>query len=391
MKKSSLGILLKIFAIIVLLCSIAYLVFEFDIDPVIELEKEDLITLEVFDEYNDDDVTAYLQDKVFAFTSPLQLVIDSNINTTKIGEYKVTYNCELLWKKISKERTIIVKDTTAPVIELVELTELVDPIDGTYEEPGFKAIDNYDGDITDQVLVERENDLITYSVQDSSGNSYSIQREIKYGERKKVIYLTFDDGPSRYTSQLLDVLDKYNVKATFFTVGAYGYHSMIAEEAKRGHAIGIHTYSHNYSKIYTSVEAFMAEVDKQNQIIYEQTGQYSNLIRFPGGSSNTVSRPYCVGIMSTLADYLMDNGYAYFDWNVESGDAGRTTDTDEVYQYTINGIRSMGNNPSIVLQHDSKGYSVAAVERIIQWGLANGYEFRPLKINSPTAHHGIRN
>ena len=112
------------------------------------------------------------------------------------------------------------------------------------------------------------------------------------------------------------------------------------------------------------------------------------MIRFPGGSSNTVSR-INPGIMTRLVQAVTDAGYQYYDWNVSSGDAGLTTDTDVVYQNVIDGIRS--HNVSIVLQHDSKGYSVDAVERIIQWGLANGYTFLPLTPSSPKAHHRLNN
>jgi len=391
MKKVVLKLIVKFFAIILLLCSIAYLVFEFDTEAIIEISQRDNIVLEVFDQYEDSGVVAYLHEKLFDLRYPLQINTEGFADTNKIGEYTINYSTELLWKKTSDNRKVTVVDTTMPIITLNEQTILVDPIDGEYEEPGYQAIDNYDGDITDKVIINRNGNTISYMVADSSGNEFSITREIKYGTRRKVSYLTFDDGPSRYTAQSLDILDKYNAKVTFFTVVAYGYHSMIAEEAKRGHSVALHTYSHNYSSVYKSLDGFIAEINKQNQIVYEQTGQYSNLVRLPGGSSNTVSKSYCKGVVSDIVDYLHKNGYEYFDWNVESGDAGRTTDTEEVYQYVINGIISMGNRPSVVLQHDSKGYSVAAVEKIIQWGLANGYEFRPLKINSPTAHHGIRN
>ena len=93
--------------------------------------------------------------------------------------------------------------------------------------------------------------------------------------------------------------------------------------------------------------------------------------------------------MTRLAQALTDMGYQYFDWNVSSGDAGETTSTDQVFENVVSGIRN--RDVSIVLQHDIKGYSVAAVERIIVWGLANGYTFLPLEPTSPTAHHRINN
>ena len=123
-------------------------------------------------------------------------------------------------------------------------------------------------------------------------------------------------------------------------------------------------------------------------LIYDKTGIRTTLCRFPGGSSNLVSR-FNPGIMTRLSKELTDRGFQYFDWNVSSGDAGETTSTSKVAQYVKSGMAR--NGVSIVLQHDIKGYSVNAVEEIIQWGLANGYTFKALDATSPTAHHGINN
>ena len=122
-------------------------------------------------------------------------------------------------------------------------------------------------------------------------------------------------------------------------------------------------------------------------MIYRQTGTYTRLCRFPGGSSNTVSR-FNPGVMSRLAETMTDMGYYYFDWNVSSGDAGGTTDTDQVYWNVRDGCVY---NVNVVLQHDIKDFSVAAVERIIVWGLNNGYQFLPLDESSYGAHHGVNN
>ena len=205
----------------------------------------------------------------------------------------------------------------------------------------------------------------------------------------KVVYLTFDDGPGPYTQQLLDVLAKYNVKATFFVTNSNSkYQDMIYKEYAAGHAIGIHTYCHDYSKIYASKDAYFEDLEAMQAVIVAQTGQSTNIIRFPGGSSNTVSN-ITPGLMTTLAQEVQNRGYQYFDWNVSSGDAGETTKTDQVVENVISGIKQ--HNVSIVLQHDIKEFSVDAVEQIIQWGLNNGYTFLPLNYNSPSAHHHINN
>ena len=125
-----------------------------------------------------------------------------------------------------------------------------------------------------------------------------------------------------------------------------------------------------------------------NDIIEQQTGKRSRLFRFPGGSSNTISKKYSVGVVSAIKASMEADGYIYFDWNVDSNDAagaGTQTAADNV----INGISK--RNESVVLMHDIHKTSIPAVEQIIQYGLANGYTFRALDENSPTAHHGIRN
>ena len=183
------------------------------------------------------------------------------------------------------------------------------------------------------------------------------------------------------------MLDRYNVKATFFVVDT-GYHELIGEEYRRGHTVGIHSATHDYGGIYASEDAYFSDLNEISDIIYAQTGHRPNQVRFPGGSSNTVSC-FNPGIMTRLTQDLTDMGYEYYDWNVLSGDAGETTDTDVVAQNVINGISN--HNVSIVLQHDIKGFSVAAVEQIIIWGLSNGYTFLPLTPGSPTAHHGLNN
>ncbi len=214
-------------------------------------------------------------------------------------------------------------------------------------------------------------------------------------DKAHIIYLTFDDGPSKNTRTLLDVLKKYpQVKVSFFVVNqATNYVPLIAEEFQDGHTVAVHSYTHDYKKIYKSTDAYWSDFNKMNDIVEKYTGQRSILFRFPGGSSNTVSRSYSKGIMTTLTKQSKDKGLVYFDWNVSSGDAGETTSTDKVYSNVISGIKSNTKNgrASVVLQHDSKSYSVKAVERIIQWGLQNGYRFLPLSKNSPTAHHHINN
>ena len=203
------------------------------------------------------------------------------------------------------------------------------------------------------------------------------------------IYLTFDDGPGPYTADLLDVLKDFGVHATFFVTARLPEHlDIISRAYAEGHSIGAHSLSHDYSKIYASSEAFYRDFLACEEMIRVHTGRYTPLFRFPGGSSNTVSR-INPGIMTRLTQAMNDMGYQYYDWNIVSGDAGGTNKTKEIVQTIKDGCAE--HRVSMILQHDIKDYSVAAVEPVIKWGLDNGYTFRAIELDSPAMHHGINN
>lgn len=204
----------------------------------------------------------------------------------------------------------------------------------------------------------------------------------------KVIYLTFDDGPGIYTPALLDILEKYNVKVTFFVVGSSKL-DYLDEIAQAGHSIGIHSNTHRYDQVYTDTDAFWSDFYALEDKIFQRTGIHTKLHRFPGGSSNTTSQKYCKGIMSTLVQEMKEKGYFYFDWNVDSNDAGGATTPGEVYHNVITAVQN--KTTSVVLMHDVKPYTVEAIESIIRWGLENGYVFLPLSESSPEVHHTVRN
>ncbi|MCD8384958.1 MAG: polysaccharide deacetylase family protein [Clostridiales bacterium] len=302
-------------------------------------------------------------------------------------------------------RTVEYVDTLPPVVTLNGDGEMWMKAGEAFADPGCTAIDQGDGDITAQVsvsgTVERYHAgvyTLTYTAVDQAGNVGVASRVVHVEPRPqadvvnpgdKVVYLTFDDGPGPYTQRLLDVLAAYNVKATFFVTNANpSYRYLIGAAAEAGHTIGIHTYSHNYSTIYASEDAYFDDLNRMSEIVAAQTGSETKLIRFPGGSSNLVSR-FNPGIMTALTQAVEDMGYQYFDWNVTSGDAGETTSTEVVAQNVISGIRQ--HSVSVVLQHDIKSFSVDAVEEIIAWGIENGYTFLPLDETSPTAHHKVNN
>ncbi len=303
-------------------------------------------------------------------------------------------------------RTIRYGDVTAPVITLKGDSEITIMAGDSFKDPGFTATDNVDGDITDKVEVSGEvknysagTYTLTYTVTDSFGNTAKVERKVvvkPYSKPNvepsgdKVIYLTFDDGPGVHTQKLLNILARYDVKATFFVVNTgYNMDKLLNAIVDGGHSIGMHSVSHEYSEIYASDEAFFKDLYAMQKIIKDKTGVTTTLMRFPGGSSNRVSQNYNKGIMTRLTKAVEDQGFQYFDWNVSSGDAGGVTTADGVFQNVVSGIGSKKN--SVVLQHDIMGFSVDAVERIIIWGLNNGYTFKALTPNSPTCHHPVKN
>lgn len=179
------------------------------------------------------------------------------------------------------------------------------------------------------------------------------------------VYLTFDDGPSANTDEILDILAEYDVKATFFVVGKEDEHSreMLQRIVDEGHTLGMHSYSHKYAELYASEEAFTEDLEKLRSYLYDVTGVESVFYRFPGGSSNTVSSVD----MSVLAEILEEQGITYFDWNIASGDAGsRILDTDTLVENATSEIAE--HETAVILMHDSgeKETTVEALPRIIE-------------------------
>ena len=183
------------------------------------------------------------------------------------------------------------------------------------------------------------------------GEDTSGQEDPKEGLKK--VYLTFDDGPSIYTKDILDVLKRYNVKATFFVTGMnseqYGdYYQEILDD---GHSLGIHTYSHVYNDVYESLDSFIEDFEKMRNLIYEKTGEKITLYRFPGGSGNNVVSPK---VREEIFAWLEKEGIQYYDWNVSSGDAEKQVSSPQrIAQNCIDGVKNC--NTAIVLLHDAGG------------------------------------
>ena len=239
-----------------------------------------------------------------------------------------------------------------------------------------------------------EEEIMRIAIQNTKKKEEELQK-LKQEEENAtgVIYLTFDDGPtSDSTPQILDILKNRNIKATFFVLHYDENHEIfIKREKEEGHTVALHGYSHTYSEIYTSADAALENFRKIKEQVYQTTGTESKIIRFPGGSSNVVSRKYCEGVMTELTNRVVEEGYRYFDWNVDSDDAGHAKTSEDIFHNVTTEMKPGRNN--VVLMHDFAGNhkTIDALDRIITWGLEQGYVFRNITEETPMVKHGVNN
>jgi len=368
--------------------------------PIIKLIGEDTVSVCKISAYKEQGYTATdnydgdITDKVTS-SSDKHGVITYMVKDSSFNEIKIT-------------RKLIEEDKEKPTITLKGSSTEYLYVGSIYEDSGYTASDNCDGNITDKVkktgAVNTKKSgtySIKYSVIDNANNETSVIRKVivkeksttKYNSVYKsgTIYLTFDDGPSNSTVQVLDILKKYNVKATFFVINTDSkYDYLIKRAHNEGHTVAIHGYSHNYKTIYSSVDAFMNNINKMNSKIKKLTGQESKILRFPGGSSNTVSKNYSKGIMTTLTNKVLEDGYVYFDWNVGSSDTSNISST-KIYNNVIKGLSK--DKINIVLLHDYANHTttVNALANIINYGLKNGYTFERITTQTPMITHKVVN
>ncbi len=217
-----------------------------------------------------------------------------------------------------------------------------------------------------------------------------------YPSKEKICYLTFDDGPSDNTLKILDILDRYNAKATFFVIGNTGKLDYVKQIHARGHVVGLHSNSHQiYQKannIYASTEAYFNDLNAISSKVEQLIGIKSKIIRFPGGGSNTQSAKFCKGIMTRLTNQVKAKGYAYFDWNVDSGDAsGNRVPASTIVNNVL--AQSRNKNSVCVLMHDTaaKTTTVEALPAILEGLSKMGFRFEGLTVNSNGYWHPVNN
>ncbi len=207
----------------------------------------------------------------------------------------------------------------------------------------------------------------------------------------KVCYLTFDDGPSENTLKILDVLKKANAKASFFVISTSKL-SYVKRIHAEGHTVALHSNSHDYGKIYKSETAFFNDLKSISNKIKSHIGVEPKIMRFPGGSSNLVSKSHNKGIMSRLTKQVSSKGYVYVDWNVDSGDASGTR---VAKSKLVKNIQTYSKNKGdiCVLMHDTsaKTTTAEALPEIICYLRGKGYRFEAITTSSPAFHHGVNN
>lgn len=325
----------------------------------------------------------------------------------QIGDYEVEViicrgnNC------ISKKSVVhvLAKDTTPPeILGIRNLTVLKDSdidllssvsVKDNQDDSPILTIDSSDLDISKVGDYQ-----ITYHAKDRSLNItketciVSVVENKKIGtfdqSDQKVVYLTFDDGPSKNTQKVLDILDVYDVKATFFVTGTNeDCYYLIKKAYDAGHTIGLHTFIHEYDQIYNSSSAYFADLKKIEDLVYSQIGSIPKYIRFPGGSSNNVSKKYCHRIMTKLTKEVINRGYQYYDWNEDSEDGSGQL---SVKQLIKNATASNDNN-IILLFHDANGKenSLKALGPVIQYYQKKGYVFKGIDDSSYVVHHSVNN
>ncbi len=369
--------------------------------PVIRLNGNATMAADSYETFEDPGVTAV--DDVDGDVSDR---VSVKVDQLEDGTIQVVYSvADSAGNESSEVRRLVPYDETSPEITLNGEETITMDANQPFEDPGATAYDNLDGDITDTItevgwvdIYRPDTYTLTYTATDSSGNQASVSRTVVVESVPSTdpgsIYLTFDDGPSwEVTPRILDILDANDIKATFFIIDyTEDELPLIERMLEEGHTVGIHSYAHEYSIVYQSVDAFMEDIDKLWTKLYNDTGYEATWMRFPGGSVNTQSSYYCVGIMTALVQLVSEEGWKYMDWNVSGGDAEAVyVDADTIIQNVEEELEPDRKN--VVLLHDLETDSTTAdaLQTIIDYGKANGYTFKKIEEDTVPVHQPVYN
>lgn len=214
----------------------------------------------------------------------------------------------------------------------------------------------------------------------------SSRSEIKYDSQgdKKIVYLTFDDGPNKYYDNILEILRNYNVKATFFITHC-DKPSVVKKIKDEGHGIAIHSATHSMKSIYKDEMSYLEDLYQVQKYVYDTIGEYSHYLRFPGGSNNATSKSVNETIMSKLVKLVRDIGFEYYDWGISSADSAKTTSKEQIIELVVGGLnRNLKSN--IVLMHDLHIHTIEALPTIIEYAKEKGFVFDVINDNTYPRH-----
>ena len=287
------------------------------------------------------------------------------------------------------------RDSNNPTLVLIGDNSVKLKLGDRYIEEGFKAFDKFNKNITENVIVTDNinyykpgNYKLSYKVVDDYGNTSVSYRYVdilsESDFNKKIIYLTFDDGPSNITKELLKILKKENVKATFFVINKHEkYNYLIKKAYSDGHTIGLHSYSHKYNEIYKDTNSYMEDLKLIKNKVEKIINSKINIIRFPGGSSNTINHN-----MKKFINEVINNGYYYYDWNISSFDTSNIS-SKTIYNRVINQLSKTNYKTNIILMHDYSNNNkiLEAVKYIIKYGKENNYLFSNINKYTPLVRH----
>ena len=329
--------------------------------------------------------------------------MDNREDTKEPGTFKVVLTAKYQYGNESTASCRLIRkiDRQAPSLEGFE--KQLEVLQGeTYASDVYHAVDDLDP--TASVSCDTSKlDMnvpgkykVGYTVRDRSDNEETYVQEVTVKENpdfgKKIVYLTFDDGPSENTGKIRKILDDYNVKATFFVTGNQpAFNKYMKEAADKVHTVGLHTYGHKYDQLYASEQAYFEDLQKISDLVEQETGIKSDVIRFPGGSSNTMSSQYAPGLMTRLVSAVHEACYQFFDWNADSTDAsGHNVSADTII---ANSTAPIGMDRVNILFHDTdaKDTTVEALPAIIEAYQNAGYIFKPVTKDAFAPHHGVSN